>query len=162
MGAAARSGLTRVHPTVVDRRLAAPPKGNAGSIDLIPDWFTGGDMLLTIKNRFDHPCGVPPVRKPQSQARGMRVAPRPAPHRCESASDCGGSEVRRHFAIPECHTLHHLTVLCRNGVRLDWLKPVLPLDDSRMRWFMSLLPGASFPGKKTPAARRFTQRPGHK
>ena len=85
--------------------------GNAGSIDLIPDWFTGGDMLaaggfcyrmlgwptgellvsrkdspasarapdrlLTIKNRFDHPCGVPPVRKPQSQSRGMRVAPRP-------------------------------------------------------------------------------------
>ena len=88
--------------------------GNAGSIDLIPDWFTGGDMLaaggfcyrmlgwptgellvsrkdspasarapdrlLTIKNRFDHPCGVPSVRKPQSQARGICPPPQPAPY----------------------------------------------------------------------------------
>ena len=34
------------------------------------------DRLLTIKNRFDHPCSLPPVRKPQARARGIRVASR--------------------------------------------------------------------------------------
>ena len=52
------------------------------------------DRLLTIGRRVEYPCGVPPVRKPQARARGMRVAPCPAPHRCESASDFGGSPAR--------------------------------------------------------------------
>ena len=49
------------------------------------------DRPLTIGRCVEHPCGVPPVRKPQAQARGIRPPLRLAPHRCESASDLRGS-----------------------------------------------------------------------
>ena len=52
------------------------------------------DRLLTIGRRVEYPCGVPPVRKSSAQARVMRVAPRPAPHRCESASNVRGTPAR--------------------------------------------------------------------
>ena len=38
--------------------------------------------LLTIGNRFDHPCAAVPVRKPLARARGIRVASR----RCRTGS----------------------------------------------------------------------------
>ena len=66
------------HPASVDRRLG-------GGKSLV----AGARIRPRLLERS--PTPMPPVRKPQAQARGMRAAPRPAPHRYESASDCGGT-----------------------------------------------------------------------